>query len=260
MNKISLKARSIIRKGIASLLSSMGFFTLHASDKGDYIIYEPTDSIKKDYLRDSSVVVLYGCPYADFKINGHVTDKSGKPLENVEIQISQCDNITSTVTSDADGAFSIEYEMTPWCDIKISAKNDYSSACDSILEADYKNKFVITSKTGPFYYGVYSETLSIVLDENGELGKIIFGNVAEQRDAVVEKVLLFSNPVENYLWFNLEGTEEANVAIYNFSGEKVISATVSNGGNLYVGDLTCGNYIVTVASGNKKYVAKFLKK
>jgi hypothetical protein len=35
---------------------------------------------------------------------------------------------------------------------------------------------------------------------------------------------------------------------------------VLSGGSLYVGDLKSGNYLLTVISGEKKQVAKFLKK
>lgn len=112
----------------------------------------------------------------------------------------------------------------------------------------------------PFYDGVYTKEMTIVLGDEGESGQIIFGRPTGVDDETAEKILLFSNPVENYLWFNLTGVENANVAIYNLNGEQVKSASVLNGENLYVGDLKSGNYLLTVISGDKKMVAQFLKK
>ncbi|MBO7427780.1 MAG: T9SS type A sorting domain-containing protein, partial [Paludibacteraceae bacterium] len=89
---------------------------------------------------------------------------------------------------------------------------------------------------------------------------IIFGRPTGVEDGVAEKILLFSNPVENYLWFNLTGVESANVTIYNLSGEQVLTASVPNGESLYVGNLKSGNYLLTVVSGDKKLAARFLKK
>lgn len=262
MKKISAKTRSLISKGITSLLSAMGFVTLHAEEnKIDPVEPFDPDSIS-DYIHEEGPIALYGCPYADYKFTGHVIDKEGNPLSNVEILFEECDRdgVIASVkdTSDENGEFKVEYSYAPWCDIKISAKNDFSAAYDSISKEDIE-KETMTTRQG-WYYGVYSKDITIILKDKGELGKIIFNGTANIDDPNAEKVLLFSNPVENYLWFNIDGAEDANVAIYNFSGEKVTSASISNGSNLYVGDLKSGNYILTVISNDKKYVAKFIKK
>jgi len=260
MKGFSLKGRYIFRKAIASLLSSMGFASLYATEMRPEALFDTLpvrDTISQERMR---MMVLYGCPSADFKFKGQVVDQRGKPLENVKIRIQQCGYEEET-ESDADGLFKIEYEYDPWCDIEISAKNDYASAIDSIkLDSDRDDFIVPEGDLSPFYYGVYSKEITIVLNEDGGLGEIIFGSPASVQDKAAEKVLLFSNPVENYLWFNMQEVENANVAIYDFSGEKVVDALVSNGGNLYVGDLKSGNYLLTVISGDRKYVAKFIKK
>lgn len=261
MKKISAKTRSLISKGITSLLSAMGFVTLHAEEnKIDPVEPYDRDSIKEFNYEDPTVV-LYGCPYADYKFTGHVIDKHGNPLNNVEIQFDMCDgDAIAKATSDENGDFKVEYRHVPWCNIKISAKNDFSAAYDSISKEDINKEIVPPTNDIWLNYGVYSKDLTIILNDKGELGKIIFNSTANINDANAEKVLLFTNPVENYLWFNIDGAEDANVAIYNFSGEKVTSASISNGSNLYVGDLKSGNYILTVISNDKKYVAKFIKK
>lgn len=261
MRKISLQARSIIRRAIVSLLSSMGFITMQgqAMDRDGRI----DESDKVYEYPDESLVALYGCPSADFKLRGRVIDKAGNPLKDVNVQVTHCKNGDyPAVLTDDDGNFSVEYRTAPWCDIKISATNDISSACDTILEAEYKNEFVMPENPGrdPFYDGVYTKEMTIVLGDEGEPGHFIFGRPTGVKDDAAEKILLFSNPVENYLWFNLTGVENANVAIYNLNGEQVKSASVLNGENLYVGDLKSGNYLLTVISGDKKMVAQFLKK
>ena len=260
MKKVSVKTRSLIRKGIASLLSAMGFVTLHAEEKKiDSVEPFDRDTIKE--FNENEPIALYGCPYADYKFTGHVIDKHGNPLNNVEIQFDECDgNAVAKATSDENGDFKVEYTYVPWCDIKISAKNEFSAAYDSISKEDIEREIVPPINDIWLNYGVYSKDLTIILNDKGELGKIIFNSTANITDANAEKVLLFSNPVENYLWFNMDGAEDANVAIYNFNGEKLMSAFISNGNNLYVGDLKSGNYILTVISNDKKYVAKFIKK
>lgn len=261
MRVFSLKGRFIFRKAIASLLSSMGFASLYATEMRPEALLDTLPV--RDSISQERMMVLYGCPTADFKFNGQVIDQSGKPLENVEVRILQC-GYEEEAVSDADGLFKIEYENMPWCDIEISAKNDYASAIDSIkLDPDTnRDDFIIPEerRNSAFFYGVYSKDITIILNEDGGLGKIIFGSPASVQDKGADKVLLFSNPVENYLWFNMQEVENANVAIYDFRGEKVMDALVSNGGNLYVGDLKSGNYLLTVISGDKKYVAKFIKK
>ena len=263
MRKISLQARSIIRRAIVSLLSSMGFITMHgqAMDRDGRIEFDEYDK-EIEFPRDREVT-LYGCPSADFKFRGHVTDKFGNPLKDVNVQVTHCKNGDyPAVLTDEDGNFSVEYRTAPWCDIRISATNDISSACDTILEAEYQNEFVMPENPGrdPFYDGVYTKEMTIVLGDEGEPGHFIFGRPTGVDDETAEKILLSSNPVENYLWFNLTGVENANVAIYNLNGEQVKSASVLNGENLYVGDLKSGNYLLTVISGDKKMVAQFLKK
>ncbi len=260
MKKISAKTRSLISKGITSLLSAMGFVTLHAQEnKIDPV--EPFDPDSVKYVHEDEPVVLYGCPYADYKFTGHVIDKAGNPLSNVEILFDACDgNAVAKGTSDENGEFKVEYTYVPWCDIKISAKNDFSAAYDSISKEEIERDLIRPVDDIWLNYGEYIKDLTIILNDKGELGKIIFNSTANVADPNAEKVLLFSNPVENYLWFNMDGAEDANVAIYNFAGEKVMSASISNGSNLYVGDLKSGNYILTVISNDKKYVAKFIKK
>ena len=265
MKKLSLQARSIIRRAIVSLLSSMGFITVQGQaaervmdrdgriDKSDKVVEYP----------DQSLVALYGCPSADFKLRGHVTDKYGNPLKDVNVQVTHCkDYDFSHVLTDEDGNFSVEYMTAPWCDIIISAKNDKSSACDTILEAEYQKEFVMPENPGrdPFYDGVYTKEMTIVLGDEGEPGHFIFGRPTGVKEDAAEKILLSSNPVENYLWFNLTGVENANVAIYSLSGEQLKSASIPNGESLYVGDLKSGNYLLTVISGDKKMAVQFLKK
>lgn len=266
MRKISLQARSIIRRAIVSLLSSMGFITVQGQttekEIGRDSRIDTFDTVEK-YNPDRDLVVLYGCPSADFKLSGHVTDKYGNPLKDVNVQVTHCKNGDyPAVLTDEDGKFSVEYTTTPWCDIRISASNELSSACDTILEEEYQNEFVLPENLGrrSFYEGVYTKEMTIILGDEGESGQIIFGRPTGVNDETAEKILLFSNPVENYLWFNLTGVENANVAIYNLNGEQVKSASVLNGENLYVGDLKSGNYLLTVISGDKKMVAQFLKK
>ena len=261
MRKISLKTRSLIKRCITSLLTMMGFAPLHASDKIDAIPVDKDDEF--DYP-DSTVAVLYGCPYADYKFTGHVTDKNGNPLEGVEIQFTHCDYEIGKIVSDEAGNFQMAYQEVPWCDIKISAKNDYTAAYDTIPKKVVSEGIVPPENpTSWLNEGVFSRDMTIVLDENGEMNKIIFsspGSPAYSADANAERVLLFENPVENYLWFNMNGAESAVVSIYDFAGKKVMSASVLSGGSLYVGDLKSGNYLLTVISGEKKQVAKFLKK
>lgn len=263
MRKISLKTRSLIKKCITSLLTAMGFVPAHASDKINAIPVDEKDSIEYD-SPESSMVTLYGCPYAEYKFTGRVTDKSGNPLEGVEIQFNLCDYDRPTIVSDEKGNFQTSFQSEPWCDIKISAKNDYATAYDTIPKDVVRDGLVPPEdRKNWLNEGVFSRDITIVLDENDELNKIVFsspGNPAYSAATNAEKVMLFENPVENYLWFNMEGAENAVVSIYDFSGEKVLYASVLSGGYLYVGDLPSGNYILTVISGEKKQVAKFLKK
>lgn len=267
MKKISLQARSIIRRAIVSLLSSMGFITVHGQATGKVVGMDAgKDSFEEERIYpDSALVVLYGCPSADFRFRGNVTDKYGNPIKDVSVQVTHCQNgAFPPVMTDEDGKFVVEYMTAPWCDIRISATNDISSACDTIMEAEYKDEFVMPdSPSGdPFYRGVYDKEMTIVLGDEGETGQIIFGrpNTTGVNDEAAEKILLISNPVENYLWFNLTGEESANVAIYNLSGEQMLSASVPSGESLYVGNLKSGNYLLTVVSGDKKLAARFLKK
>ena len=263
MRKISLQARSIIRRAIVSLLSSMGFITMQgqAMDRDGRIEFDEYD--KEVEFPGDRAVTLYGCPSADFKLRGRVIDKAGNPLKDVNVQVTHCKNGDyPAVLTDDDGNFSVEYMTAPWCDIIISAKNDKSSACDTILEAEYQKEFVMPENPGrdPFYDGVYTKEMTIVLGDEGEPGHFIFGRPTGVKEDVAEKILLSSNPVENYLWFNLTGVENANVAIYSLSGEQLKSASIPNGESLYVGDLKSGNYLLTVISGDKKMAVQFLKK
>ena len=232
-----------------------------AMDKDGRIEFDEYDK-EIEFPRDREVV-LYGCPSADFKFRGRVIDKAGNPLKDVNVQVTHCKNGDyPAVLTDDDGNFSVEYRTSPWCDIKISATNDISSACDTILEAEYKNEFVMPENPGrdPFYDGVYTKEMTIVLGDEGEPGHFIFGRPTGVKEDAAEKILLSSNPVENYLWFNLTGVETANVAIYSLSGEQLMSASIPNGESLYVGDLKSGNYLLTVISGDKKMAVQFLKK
>jgi len=266
MRKISLQARSIIRRTIVSLLSSMGFITVHGQATGKEV--DRSSRINdfetvEEYNPERDLIALYGCPSADFRFRGNVTDKYGNPLKDVSVQVTHCQNgVFPPVMTDEDGNFVFEYKTAPWCDIRISATNDISSACDTILEEQYEKEFVMPENPDgdPFYRGVYDKEMTIVLGDEGETGHIIFGRPTGVEDGVAEKILLFSNPVENYLWFNLTGVESANVTIYNLSGEQVLTASVPNGESLYVGNLKSGNYLLTVVSGDKKLSARFLKK
>lgn len=263
MRKISLKTRSLIKRCITSLLTAMGFFPVHAADRDRTAPVDEKDPQELDFP-DSTMIALYGCPYADFKFTGHVTDKNGNPLNGVEIQFTHCDYEIGKIVSDEAGNFQMAYQEVPWCDIKISAKNDYAAAYDTIPKEVVREGMVPPEKpTSWMYEGVFSQDITIMLDENGEMNRIIFnspGSPASSADANAERVLLFENPVENYLWFNMNGAESAVVSIYDFAGKKVMSASVLSGGSLYVGDLKSGNYLLTVISGEKKQVAKFLKK
>ena len=248
------------------MLSSMGFITVNgqATEKeiGRNSRIDTFDTVEK-YDPERELIALYGCPSADFRFRGNVTDKNGNPLKDVSVQVTHCKNGAFTpVMTDEDGKFEIEYRTSPWCDIKISATNDISTACDTIFEEEYKNEFVMPESPGrdPFYDGVYEKEMTIVLGDEGEAGHIIFNRPTGVEDGAAEKVLLLSNPVENYLWFNLTGVESADVAIYNLSGEQVLNASVPSGESLYVGNLKSGNYLLTVVSGDKKLSARFLKK
>jgi len=76
------------------------------------------------------------------------------------------------------------------------------------------------------------------------------------QDVNSEKIALYPNPVKDIL--TITGTKADRVEIYNFVGQKVISAKVNNG-KIDVSALAKGAYILKVNADGKAQTLKFIK-
>lgn len=58
-------------------------------------------------------VAEYGCPYAEFHVNGYVKNIDNQPINNIRI-VMKGDNQYDTLYTDANGIFDKTFMITPW--------------------------------------------------------------------------------------------------------------------------------------------------
>lgn len=254
-----------VNRLILSVLTTLGFLPVSAQGESQkrYDKTEDDDSLQFIDVDDEESIyepiAAYGCPRADFVLRGTVTDEYGKALPDVDVVVKMCDDEIAVSKTDETGSFDIKYTNAPWCDINISLTRDADTVVDTtILSSEFV--FEGHDEGDVWYNGTYEVDMQVSLGENSEKSQINLNSpVLADFEDVENQLFRIVNPVENYMWFNFRNVSTADVTITDISGRTLKHERVNDGTNIYVGDLKCGEYVVTAVSGANRFSALFIK-
>jgi len=113
------------------------------------------------------------------------------------------------------------------------------------------------------YVLIYNVT-DTIFPYPGDTDTLLFSvqGFLETKDHIINELLIYPNPVTEYIQFGLDQGLPINGAIdiYSAVGEKIISTSLTyNDPTLYIGHLKAGVYFIHYTSKNSKKVKRIIK-
>ncbi|MDR2120834.1 MAG: radical SAM-associated putative lipoprotein [Tannerella sp.] len=151
MNRSLIRGINWILTGLLSMLGFSG-----CSDK---------DGVTPEY----GVMMEYGTPYATFLFQGKVTDKAGKPVQDIKVEVSRDDRpVANPTITNAYGQYFAEFKFFPHKDFQVIA-----SDIDGEANGSYRNDTIRVEIAETDYYeqgegwnkGSAAKEINIVLKE-----------------------------------------------------------------------------------------------
>lgn len=137
-----------------------------------------------------------------------------------------------------------------------------STTATAISYQWYLNGNPIPGATGPVYNTLQNGTYSLVVS-NGPCSAQSSGvivNVGIEETAGGNSYSIFPNPFTDHISFNRNGSELAEVSLYDMSGRLLFCQQVTgNSGTLFMGDLAAGIYRIEFISASGKATFKLIR-
>ena len=93
-----------------------------------------------------------------------------------------------------------------------------------------------------------------------DYGVVVINNALSTLDLLNSKLVIFPNPVKDYLTISLKNNDEIiSCQIYDFTGKKIMSSSKMINNTIHVPELTKGIYIIKLKTITGEMIGKFLK-